>query len=190
MGLTQHKHGVPTIREIVNFLLLRGNIGRPGARVCPVRGHSNVQDDRTMGVWERMPQAFLDSLGREFGLTPPARHGLDAVNGIRAMHEGRAKVFLGVAGNFVRATPDSAVTEEAMRGLTAPLVEAARTVPVGLVVTAREPGSVVARALTEIARHTDVAAALERLPETPDRADTGPRRTPAGPSAVPYLPRR
>ncbi|MDG9718033.1 FdhF/YdeP family oxidoreductase [Streptomyces sp. DH24] len=115
MGLTQHKHGVPTIREVVNFLLARGNIGRPGAGVCPVRGHSNVQGDRTMGVWERVPQEFLDSLEREFGFTPPARHGLDAVNGIRAMYEGRAKVFLGVAGNFVRATPDSAVTEEAMR---------------------------------------------------------------------------
>jgi molybdopterin-dependent oxidoreductase alpha subunit len=116
MGLTQHKHGVPTIREVVNFQLLRGNMGRPGAGVCPVRGHSNVQGDRTMGVWERMPQRFLDALEREFGFTPPTRHGLDAVNGIRAMYEGSAKVFLGVAGNFVRATPDSAVTEQAMRG--------------------------------------------------------------------------
>ncbi|MFD0137108.1 FdhF/YdeP family oxidoreductase [Streptomyces sp. NPDC127159] len=116
MGLTQHKHGVPTIREIVNFLMLRGNIGRPGAGVCPVRGHSNVQGDRTMGVWERMPQGFLDALEREFGFTPPTRHGLDSVNGIRAMRDGSAKVFVGVAGNFVRATPDSAVTEAAIRG--------------------------------------------------------------------------
>ncbi|MFC8348277.1 FdhF/YdeP family oxidoreductase [Streptomyces sp. NPDC057280] len=115
MGLTQHKHGVPTIREVVNFLLLRGNIGRPGAGVCPVRGHSNVQGDRTMGIWERMPQAFLDSLEREFGFTPPARHGLDSVDSIRAMRDGHAKVFLGVAGNFVRATPDSDVTEQALR---------------------------------------------------------------------------
>ncbi|MFF3034340.1 FdhF/YdeP family oxidoreductase [Streptomyces rubiginosohelvolus] len=115
MGLTQHKHGVPTIREVVNFLLARGNIGKPGAGVCPVRGHSNVQGDRTMGVWERMPQEFLDALEAEFGFAPPAHHGLDAVNSIRAMDEGRAKVFLGVAGNFVRATPDSAVTEAAMR---------------------------------------------------------------------------
>ena len=75
MGLTQHKHGVPTIREIVNFLLLRGNIGRPGAGVCPVRGHSNVQGDRTMGIWERMPQPFLDALEQEFGFTPPTEHG-------------------------------------------------------------------------------------------------------------------
>ncbi|MFF3500590.1 FdhF/YdeP family oxidoreductase [Streptomyces sp. NPDC003247] len=116
MGLTQHKHGVPTIREVVDFLLLRGNIGRPGAGVCPVRGHSNVQGDRTMGIWERMPRSFLDALGEEFSFTPPAAHGLDAVDAIRAMRDGRAKVFLGVAGNFVRATPDSEVTERAMRG--------------------------------------------------------------------------
>ncbi|MET8671504.1 FdhF/YdeP family oxidoreductase [Streptomyces albidoflavus] len=115
MGLTQQKHGVPSIREIVNFLLLRGSIGRPGAGVCPVRGHSNVQGDRTMGVWERMPRDFLDALGREFSFTPPAHHGLDAVDSIRAMRDGRASFFLGVAGNFVRATPDSEVTEAALR---------------------------------------------------------------------------
>ncbi|WP_327433389.1 FdhF/YdeP family oxidoreductase [Streptomyces sp. NBC_01236] len=115
MGLTQQKHAVPTIREVVNFLMLRGNIGRPGAGVCPVRGHSNVQGDRTMGIWERMPQAFLDALEREFAFTPPTEHGLDSVNAIRAMRDGEAKVFLGVAGNFVRATPDSEVTERAMR---------------------------------------------------------------------------
>ncbi|GAB3288446.1 FdhF/YdeP family oxidoreductase [Parasphingorhabdus pacifica] len=115
MGLTQHKHGVPTIREVVNFLLLRGNIGKTGTGACPVRGHSNVQGDRTMGIWERMPQEFLDALESEFGFTPPAEHGLDSVDAIRAMRDGRAKFFLGVAGNFVRATPDSEVTEEAMR---------------------------------------------------------------------------
>ncbi|KAF0791492.1 FdhF/YdeP family oxidoreductase [Streptomyces sp. FR-008] len=115
MGLTQQKHGVPSIREIVNFLLLLGSIGRPGAGVCPVRGHSNVQGDRTMGVWERMPRDFLDALGREFSFTPPAHHGLDAVDSIRAMRDGRASFFLGVAGNFVRATPDSEVTEAALR---------------------------------------------------------------------------
>ena len=115
MGLTQQKHGVPTIREVVNFLLLRGNMGKPGAGVCPVRGHSNVQGDRTMGIWERMPQEFLDALGREFGFTPPAKHGWDSVDAIRAMRDGRAKVFVGVAGNFVRAAPDSRVTEMALR---------------------------------------------------------------------------
>ncbi|MGW7340930.1 FdhF/YdeP family oxidoreductase [Streptomyces sp. NPDC054808] len=115
MGVTQHKHGVPTIREIVNFLLLRGNLGRAGAGACPVRGHSNVQGDRTMGIWEQMPDSFLDALRDEFGFDPPRGHGLDSVNAIRAMHEGRIKVFLGVAGNFVRAAPDTAFTEEAMR---------------------------------------------------------------------------
>ncbi|GAA3923062.1 FdhF/YdeP family oxidoreductase [Actinomadura viridis] len=115
MGLTQHRNAVPTIREVVNFLLLRGNIGRPGAGVCPVRGHSNVQGDRTMGIFERPPAAFLDALAREFSFEPPRAHGLDTVGAIRAMRDGTAKVFLGMGGNFVRATPDSAVTEAAMR---------------------------------------------------------------------------
>ncbi|MDX6744171.1 FdhF/YdeP family oxidoreductase [Actinocorallia sp. A-T 12471] len=115
MGITQHRHGVATIREMVNFLLLRGNLGRPGAGVCPVRGHSNVQGDRTMGINEKPPRAFLDALGAEFGFTPPHEHGMDTVEAIRAMRDGRAKVFLGVGGNFVRATPDSAVTEAALR---------------------------------------------------------------------------
>lgn len=115
MGVTQHKHGVPTIREIVNFLLLRGNLGRAGTGACPVRGHSNVQGDRTMGIWERMPDSFLDALQREFAFDPPRSHGLDSVNSIRAMRRGEIKVFLGVAGNFVMAAPDTAVTEEAMR---------------------------------------------------------------------------
>ena len=116
MGITQHRHGVPTVREIVNFLLLRGNIGRRGAGVCPVRGHSNVQGDRTMGIWERVPDAFLDRLGAEFDFDPPRAHGYDSVAGVRAMRDGAAKVFVGVAGNFVRAMSDSEVTEEALRG--------------------------------------------------------------------------
>ncbi len=115
MGLTQHRHGVPTIREIVSFLMLRGNLGRPGAGVCPVRGHSNVQGDRTMGIWERVPDRFLDALGREFDFEPPRRHGYDSVEGVRAMRDGRARVFVGVAGNFVRAMSDSDVTEAALR---------------------------------------------------------------------------
>ncbi|MFX4273608.1 FdhF/YdeP family oxidoreductase [Propionibacteriaceae bacterium Y1685] len=115
MGLTQHRHAVPTIREIVNFLLLRGNVGRTGAGACPVRGHSNVQGDRTMGIWEQMPDGFLDALRDEFGFEPPREHGLDAVNTIKAMRERKIKVFLGVAGNFVRAAPDSEATEEALR---------------------------------------------------------------------------
>ncbi|GAA2260055.1 hypothetical protein GCM10009853_011340 [Glycomyces scopariae] len=116
MGLTQHQHAVPTIREIVSFLLLRGNIGRPGAGVCPVRGHSNVQGDRTMGIWERMPDRFLDALGAEFDFKPPRDHGLDTVDTIRAMRDGRVKVFIAMGGNFVAATPDTTATEDAMRG--------------------------------------------------------------------------
>ncbi|MFC9315211.1 FdhF/YdeP family oxidoreductase [Streptomyces nigra] len=115
MGLTQHKHAVPTIREIVNFLLLRGNVGRAGTGACPVRGHSNVQGDRTMGIWEQMPDSFLDSLKEEFGFDPPRAHGYDSVKAIRAMRESKVRFFLGLAGNFVRATPDSTVTEEAVR---------------------------------------------------------------------------
>ncbi|MFI9775043.1 FdhF/YdeP family oxidoreductase [Streptomyces sp. NPDC051956] len=115
MGLTQHKHSVPTIREVVNFLLLRGNIGRPGAGVCPVRGHSNVQGDRTMGVFERPTPAFLDALEKEFGFAPPRKHGFDVVRAIEALRDGEAKVFFAMGGNFVAASPDTDVTEAAMR---------------------------------------------------------------------------
>jgi molybdopterin-dependent oxidoreductase alpha subunit len=117
MGLTQHRQAVPTIREIVNFLLLRGNVGRPGAGACPVRGHSNVQGDRTMGIWERPTQAFLDALGAEFGFEPPRTPGHDTVNTIRAMRDGRIRVFMAVGGNFAAATPDSAVTADALRSV-------------------------------------------------------------------------
>jgi len=114
MGLTQHRDAVATIREIVNFLLLRGNIGRPGAGACPVRGHSNVQGDRTMGIWEKMPEVFLDQLGAEFAFEPPREHGRDTVDSIRAMRDGEVDVFMALGGNFVSATPDTAVTEAAM----------------------------------------------------------------------------
>jgi molybdopterin-dependent oxidoreductase alpha subunit len=115
MGLTQHKHAVPTIREVVNVLLLQGNIGRAGAGVCPVRGHSNVQGDRTMGIFERPAPAFLDALRDEFGFEPPRHHGLDVVSAIRALRDGTAKVFFAMGGNFVAATPDTTVTEAAIR---------------------------------------------------------------------------
>jgi molybdopterin-dependent oxidoreductase alpha subunit len=115
MGLTQHKHAVPTIREIVNVLLLGGHVGRPGAGVCPVRGHSNVQGDRTMGIYEKPKPAFLDALEAEFGFPMPREHGLDTVDAIRAMRDGRAKVFFAMGGNFVSATPDTDVTEAALR---------------------------------------------------------------------------
>ncbi|MGW0057007.1 FdhF/YdeP family oxidoreductase [Nocardia nova] len=115
MGLTQQRHGVATIEEATNLLLLRGMIGKPGAGVCPVRGHSNVQGDRTMGIWEKMPESFLDALDSEFGITAPREHGWDTVDSIRAMRDGRARVFVGMGGNFVSATPDTEVTEAALR---------------------------------------------------------------------------
>jgi molybdopterin-dependent oxidoreductase alpha subunit len=115
MGLTQHKNAVSTIQEIVNLLLLQGNVGRAGAGVCPVRGHSNVQGDRTVGITERPKESFLDALKREFNFEPPRHHGYNTVEAIRAMHDGRAKVFFALGGNFLSATPDTEFTAEALR---------------------------------------------------------------------------
>jgi molybdopterin-dependent oxidoreductase alpha subunit len=115
MGLTQHKNGVGNIQEIVNLMLLRGQLGKPGAGLCPVRGHSNVQGDRTMGIWEQPSKDFLDKLGKEFDFDPPREHGLDTVHAIQAMHEERAKVFFGLGGNFLSATPDTEYTADALR---------------------------------------------------------------------------
>jgi len=114
MGLTQHKNAVATIQEVINFLLLRGNIGRPGAGPCPVRGHSNVQGDRTMGIWDKPKKEFLDKLGAEFGFNPPREHGFDVVQSIQAMHEGRAKVFFAMGGNFLSAPADTDFTTAAL----------------------------------------------------------------------------
>ncbi|MFE5334539.1 FdhF/YdeP family oxidoreductase [Isoptericola sp. NPDC056573] len=115
MGLTQHTKAVPTIKEIVNLLLLRGNIGRPGAGASPIRGHSNVQGDRTMGIWEQMPDAFLDALDAEFGLRVPRQHGLDAVGTVEAMAAGRVKALVALGGNLVGAISDTGAAEEAVR---------------------------------------------------------------------------
>jgi molybdopterin-dependent oxidoreductase alpha subunit len=115
MGLTQHVNAVDNVQAIVDFLLLRGMLGKPGAGVCPVRGHSNVQGDRTMGISERMPQAWLDRLGAEFGFEPPRHHGVDTVGAIHAMREGRARVFFAMGGNFLSAAPDTERTAEALR---------------------------------------------------------------------------
>lgn len=115
MGLTQHRNAVSNIQEIVNLLLMRGSIGKPGAGACPVRGHSNVQGDRTMGIWERPRPDFLDALDREFGIDAPREHGLDTVESIHAMEEGRAKVFIAMGGNFLSATPDTHRTASALR---------------------------------------------------------------------------
>ena len=118
MGLTQQPDAVATIQQVVNFLLLRGNIGRPGAGVCPVRGHSNVQGDRTMGICERMPEAWLKRLDAEFGIRAPRTHGFDTVETIRAMHDGRVRVFIALGGNFLSATPDTEFTAQALRNCT------------------------------------------------------------------------
>ena len=115
MGLTQHRNAVANIQEIVNLMLLRGQLGKPGAGLCPVRGHSNVQGDRTMGVWERPTALFLDRLGAEFKFEPPRNHGYDTVRSIEAMHSGVGRVFFALGGNFLSATPDTEFTAEALR---------------------------------------------------------------------------
>ncbi len=115
MGITQHQHSVATIHMINNLLMLRGNLGRPGAGACPVRGHSNVQGDRTMGIYEKPAPAFLDRLGEVFGFAPPREHGVDTVGAIEVMLAEPGKVFIAMGGNFAAATPDTAATFKAMR---------------------------------------------------------------------------
>ena len=115
MGLTQHRNAVANIQEIVNLMLLRGQVGKPGAGLCPVRGHSNVQGDRTVGIWERPTELFLDRLGETFDFEPPRNHGFDTVRAIQAMHDGQGKVFFALGGNFLSATPDTDFTAAALR---------------------------------------------------------------------------
>ena len=115
MGLTQHRNAVATIQEIMNFLLLGGNIGRPGTGPCPVRGHSNVQGDRTMGISERMNETFMQKLGQEFNFDPPREHGTDTVETIKQMHRGAISVFIAVGGNFLVAAPDTEFTAKSLQ---------------------------------------------------------------------------
>ncbi len=117
MGVTQHRHAVATIKEITNVALLQGNIGKPGAGLCPVRGHSNVQGDRTMGIWEKLTAHFAERIRDEFGFDPPRERGHDVVNTVRALREGGVKVLFGLGGNFAAATPDSDATHEALRSV-------------------------------------------------------------------------
>jgi formate dehydrogenase major subunit len=117
MGITQHRLGTDNVQQTVNLLLLRGNLGKPGAGICPVRGHSNVQGDRTMGIDEKPRPEFLDQLRKAFGFDPPRVHGHNVVKAVEAMINGRAKVFFGLGGNFIRAVPDWTVAEAAMRNL-------------------------------------------------------------------------
>ena len=114
MGLTQHKNAVDTIKEVVNLLLLKGSIGKPGAGTCPVRGHSNVQGDRTMGIYEKPSAVFFQSIENHFGFKPPQAHGYDVVESIKAMYEGKGKVFIAMGGNFLSATPDTNYTAQAL----------------------------------------------------------------------------
>ena len=115
MGLTQHKNAVDTIKEVVNLLLLKGSIGKPGAGTCPVRGHSNVQGDRTVGIYEKPSKKFLDKIQEVYSFEPPRAHGYDVVECIHAMKEGKAKVFIAMGGNFLSATPDTLYTADALR---------------------------------------------------------------------------
>ncbi len=115
MGITQHKRSVATIQMLVNLMLLGGHVGRPGAGICPVRGHSNVQGDRTMGIVEQPAPAFLDRLRDVFGFEPPRAHGYDTIGAIEAMRDGKASVFFAMGGNFATATPDTVATHAALR---------------------------------------------------------------------------
>jgi molybdopterin-dependent oxidoreductase alpha subunit len=115
MGVTQQRQGVQTIQEIVNLHLMKGAIGKPGAGTCPVRGHSNVQGDRTMGVWEQPTKIFQDALGKEFNFQPPYEHGFDVVESIKRMYRGELKVYFGLGGNLLAAGPDTEVIAEGMR---------------------------------------------------------------------------
>ena len=115
MGLTQHKHGVANIQEVISLLLLKGNIGKPGAGACPVRGHSNVQGDRTVGITENPQEDFLARLDKAFEIKSPRKHGYNAVHAIKAMAEGKAKFFFGMGGNFASATPDTELTFKALQ---------------------------------------------------------------------------
>ncbi|WP_271783468.1 FdhF/YdeP family oxidoreductase [Aquimarina algiphila] len=115
MGLTQHKNGVDNIKECVNLLLLKGSLGKPGAGTCPVRGHSNVQGDRTVGIMHHVSPTLNTAIENTFGFTPPDKEGLDTVHAIEAMYEGRAKVFIALGGNFLSAAADTEYTAEALQ---------------------------------------------------------------------------
>jgi molybdopterin-dependent oxidoreductase alpha subunit len=117
MGITQHRQGTGTVQQIANLLMLRGNFGKPGAGICPVRGHSNVQGDRTVGIDEKAPAALREGIERVFGFVPPAAHGHDAASAIEAIADGRSKVLMCLGGNLAVAMSDPARTFAAMRGL-------------------------------------------------------------------------
>ena len=115
MGLTQHKNGVENIKECVNLLLLKGSLGKPGAGTCPVRGHSNVQGDRTVGIMHHVSPALNEAIQKTFGFSPPDKEGLDTVHAIEAMYKGTAKVFIALGGNFLSAASDTLYTAKALQ---------------------------------------------------------------------------
>ena len=115
MGVTQHQRGSDLVQQIANLLLLKGNFGKPGAGISPIRGHSNVQGDRTVGIDEKPSQAYLDRVRDVFGFEPPRAHGHHTVESVEAMLAGTAKVFVGLGGNFVRAVPATDRADDAMR---------------------------------------------------------------------------
>jgi molybdopterin-dependent oxidoreductase alpha subunit len=174
MGVTQHTDAVATIQDIVNLHLLRGSIGRPGAGLCPVRGHSNVQGDRSIGVWEKMNPVFRENLEREFGFKAPERDGLNTVESIAAMLDGRAKVFFAMGGNFAAASPDTNTVEKALRncGLTVQVITKLNR-------TALVPGKV-SLILPCLGR-----SEIDRSADTPVRMSVASTRTSAGLSPSP-----
>jgi formate dehydrogenase major subunit len=117
MGLTQHRYGTENVQQIANLLMMRGNIGRPGAGICPVRGHSNVQGDRTVGINEKPSAELLSQIEKVFGFRPPQHHGRAVVDTVQAIIDGRSDVFIGLGGNFVAAVPDAIIVRDAMRRL-------------------------------------------------------------------------
>src|SRR5208282_1992668 len=117
MGITQHRQGTQNVQQIANLLLMRGNFGRPGAGICPVRGHSNVQGDRTVGITETPSAELLSQIEKAFGFKPPQRHGRAVVDTVQAIIDGRTDVFIGLGGNFVAAVPDPKIVKDAMRRL-------------------------------------------------------------------------
>ncbi len=117
MGLTQHRYGTENVQQVANLLMMRGNFGRPGAGICPVRGHSNVQGDRTVGIDEKPSAALLGNIEKVFGFRPPQAHGRSVVDTVQAMIDGRSDVFIGLGGNFIAAVPDTEIARQAMRRL-------------------------------------------------------------------------
>lgn len=169
LGITQQKQGAATIAEIMNLLLLKGNIGKRGAGASPIRGHSNVQGDRTMGVWDKLSPELAGALEKEYAFTPPAHNGLDSVDSFGALSDGRVKVFVSMAGNLVAAMSDSLVAEEGIRKAQLS-VQVATKLNRSHIVTAQE--SILLPALVRAERDEQAAGSSSSRPKTPSAAST------------------